>query len=258
MRTPPDPPLLFAANLRRAGIPHAFTMRQGGASSGPFASLNVGRGTADDPAAVAANRAAALRALRLDPARQVEADQVHGALVAAVGAAEAGRSIPDADGLATAEAGVALAVHAADCVPILLADPRRAVVAALHAGWRGIAAGIAAVGVQVLARRFGTDPADLLVALGPSIGPCHYEVDEPVIAQMRRWPWWETVASSNSRGRWQLDLRAACRAQFVDAGVRPEVIEILDYCTYHHPDLFYSHRRDGVTGRMAGLIALPG
>lgn len=250
--------LLFAASLRRAGIPHAFTTRQGGASSGPFASLNLGRGVPDDPAAVAANRTAVLRALGWDPARHVEADQVHGAVVTAVGAAEAGRSIPAADGLATAEAGVALAVHAADCVPILLADPRRAVVAALHAGWRGIAAGIAREGVRVLEERFGTAPGGLLVALGPSIGPCHYEVDEPVIARMRRWSWWETVATVTGPGRWRLDLRAACRAQLIEAGVRPEAVEVLEFCTYDHPELFYSHRRDGVTGRMAGLIALAG
>lgn len=253
-----NPRLLFAENLQAAGFPHAFTTRQGGMSRGPFASLNLGRGTADDPAAVAANREAVLRALRLDPARQVEADQVHGIAVTVVGTAEAGRSIPEADGLITAEATLALAVHAADCVPILLADPRRGVVAALHAGWRGIAAGIAPEGLRVLRGRFGTAPGDLLVALGPAIGPCHYEVDEPVVAQLRRWAWWETVMEATAPGRWHLDLRAACRAQLVAAGVRPEAIETLDACTFHHPEFFYSYRRDRVTGRMAGIIAPPG
>ncbi|HEU4792330.1 MAG TPA: laccase domain-containing protein, partial [Nitrolancea sp.] len=131
------PRLLFADNLRAAGIPHAFTTRQGGSSTGPFASLNLGRGVNDDPERVATNRGAVLRALGLSPAQHVEADQVHGAVVAVVGAADAGGSIAGADGLATFDPGLALAIHAADCVPLLLADPKRHVVAALHAGWRG-------------------------------------------------------------------------------------------------------------------------
>ncbi len=251
------PGLLFARGLRAAGIPHAFTTRQGGASGGAYASLNLGRGVQDDPAAVRANRQAVLEALELDPRRHVEADQVHGALVAIVGADDAGRSIPDVDGLAAVDPGTVLAVHAADCVMMLLADPRSGAVSAVHAGWRGTAAGIAAEAVRVLTERYSSRPADLLAAIGPSIGPCHYEVDEPVLEQMRRWPWWETVVTPNARGRWQFDLREATRRHLVDGGVLPERIEVLNVCTYHHPDLCYSYRRDGVTGRMAAVIAPP-
>jgi purine-nucleoside/S-methyl-5'-thioadenosine phosphorylase / adenosine deaminase len=251
------PPLLHAENLRRAGIPHAFTTRQGGISRGPYASLNLGRGVDDDPAAVAHNRAAVLATLGFDHAGHVEAAQVHGAVVAVVSPSDAGTVIGGADGLATAEPGLVLAVHAADCVPLLIADPRRPAVAAVHAGWRGTAAGIAVEAVTVLADRFGSRPEDLLVALGPAIGPCHYEVDEPVIERLRLWPWWEEVTTSNARGRWQLDLRAANRRQLVDAGVLPERIETLDLCTYDHPEMFFSYRRDRITGRMAGLVALP-
>jgi hypothetical protein len=251
------PRLLFAESLRTAGIPHAFTTRQGGHSRDVFASLNLGRGVDDDPAAVQANRRAVLDALGLDSRRHVEADQVHGAIVAVVGAGDGGRSIPDADGLATDEAGTVLAVHAADCVTLLLADPRTRAVSAVHAGWKGTAAGISAEAVTVMADRFSTRPEDLIAAIGPSIGACHYEVDEPVLARLRRWTWWESVVAPNSRGRWQLDLRAANRRQLVDSGLLPERIEILDLCTYHHPDLFYSHRRDPVTGRQAAVIAPP-
>lgn len=249
------PGLLFARGLGTAGVTHAFTTRQGGRSTGPFASLNLGRGVDDDPAAVQANREVVLRALALDPRRHVEVDQVHGAAVAVVGADDAGRSIADADGLVAVEPGTVLAVHAADCVTMLLADPRSGAVGALHAGWRGTAAGIAPEAVTVMADRFGTRPEDVLAAIGPSIGPCHYEVDEPVLERLQRWPWWETVVIPNIRGRWQLDLRAANRRQLVDAAVLPEHIEIVDLCTYHHPDLFYSHRRDRITGRMAAIIA---
>jgi YfiH family protein len=249
------PRLLFAAHLRAAGFRHAFTTRQGGDSRGPYASLNLGRGVDDDPAAVQANRQAVTRMLRLDPRRHVEADQIHGAVVAVVGAADAGRSVAGADGLASIEPGTVLAVHAADCVTVLLADPRSGAVSAVHAGWRGTAAGIAVEAVRVLRDRFGADPHVLLAALGPSIGPCHYEVDEPVLERMRRWSWWETVTTPNARGRWQLNLQAANRRQLIDAGLPATHIEVLDRCTYHHPDLFYSHRRDSMTGRMAAVIA---
>jgi YfiH family protein len=250
--------MLFSQRLRDAGFPHAFTTRRGGRSAGPFASLNLGRGVDDAAATVQANREAVLTSLGLDPARHVEADQVHGAIVAVVGADDAGRSVPEADGLASVDPGTVLAVHAADCVTLLLADPRSHAVAAVHAGWRGTAAGIAAEAVRVLAGRFGALPEGLLAALGPSIGPCHYEVDEPVRAAFRRWPWWETVMVPNGRDRWQLDLQAANRFQLIDAGMSSERIEVLDLCTHHHPDLFYSHRRDRVTGRMAAVIAVPG
>lgn len=251
------PHLLASPLLRSAGFPHTFTTRQGGVSAGAYASLNLGRGVDDDPEAVRANRTLVARALGLDPDRHVEADQVHGAVVAVVGAAQAGRSMPDADGLAAAEPGTVVAVHAADCVPLLLADPKRGAVSAVHAGWRGTAAGIAVQAVRVLAERLGSDPEDLLVAIGPAIGPCHYEVDEPVLERMRRWPWWDQVAVPNGGGRWQLDLQAANRRQLLESGVRPGHIDVLALCTYHHPDLFYSHRRDRVTGRMAAMIAVP-
>jgi len=240
------PPFLFSGVLREAGIPHAFTTRAAG---------TMGRGT-DDPAVVGANRAAAVRALGCDPARAVEADQVHRSVVTVVGAADAGRSIPGADGLATQDAGTVLAVHAADCVPLLLADPRHGTVAAVHAGWRGVAAGIPAEAVRVVTG-LGSAPGDLLAAIGPSIGPCHYEVDGPVIEAMRRWPWWREVARPNPRGRWQLDLRSSCVRQLLETGVAAGQIDVLGLCTYEHPELLFSYRRERVTGRIAGLIAVP-
>lgn len=252
-----EPAFLFAANLRAAGIPHAFTTRSGGYSRGPYASLNLGRGVDDDAAVVARNRLIVLETLGLASRRHVEASQVHGAVVAVVDNTDAGHPIEGADGLVTADPSAVLAVHAADCVPLLLADPRRRVVAAVHAGWRGTASGVSVAAVRVMADRFDSRPENLLAAIGPAIGPCHYEVDEPVIARLQAWTWWEEVVRPNARGRWQLDLRAANRRQVFDAGVLPEHIEILDLCTHHQPDLFFSHRRDSITGRMAGIIALP-
>jgi len=241
------PPYLLSGLLCAAGIPHAFTTRAAGTMS---------RGGEDDPLAVAANRARAVRALGGDPARHVEAEQVHGVVVAVVAAGDSGRVVPGADGLVSGEPGTVLAVHSADCLPLLLADPSRGVVAAVHAGWRGVAAGIPVEAVRALSQ-LGSRPADVVAAVGPSIGPCHYEVDEPVIEQMRRWPWWQEVASPHGRGRWQLDLRKSCIRQLADAGIRATRIEVLDLCTYEHPALLYSYRRDRATGRMAALVAVP-
>jgi len=250
--TPPR--LLFSHHLRAAGAVHAFTTRQGGEDGGKGPSFNLGRGVGNDPKAVARNRSHVLAAIGMADAMQVEASQVHGATVAVVGSGDAGQVISGADGLVTDERGVMLAVHSADCVPLLLADPNRHVVAAVHAGWRGVVTGIAPAAVTVMADRFGCRPADLRVAIGPCIGPCHYEVDEPVIARLRTWPWWEAVVTPNLRGRWQLDLREAIRRQLSERGVPVIQIETLDWCTFEHPELFYSYRRDGSSGRMEAVI----
>lgn len=251
--TPPR--LLFSHHLRAAGAVHAFTTRQGGDDGRQ--SFNLSRGVGDNPKVVAQNRSHVLAALGMAGAMQVEASQVHGATVAVVGSDDAGHVIPGADGLVTSERGVMLAVHSADCVPLLLADPSRRVVAAVHAGWRGVAAGIASEAVTVMADRFGSRPGDLRVAIGPCIGPCHYEVDEPVIARLRAWSWWEDVVTPNPHGRWQLDLREATRRQVSERGVPVIQIETLDWCTFEHPELFYSYRRDGSSGRMEAVIGLP-
>ena len=251
--------LLRAAPLDALGVPHAFTTRSGGVSAPPFEALNLGRGVGDAPEAVAENRARAVRALGRAPDDHVEASQVHGREVASVTGAHRGQTMPGADGLVSADPAAVLAIHCADCVPILLVDPRRRVVAAVHTGWRGTAAGAAAAAVSAMAAACGSDPGDLIAAIGPSIGPCCYEVDAPVVEGLAAWPWYEQVlapARSARPGRWMLDLWEANRRQLVGAGVSPSSITATGLCTAHHPALFFSHRRDGATGRMAAMIAL--
>jgi YfiH family protein len=205
---------------------------------------------------VAANRRRALEALGADPGSQVEASQVHGRAVAVVGREERGTKVPGADVLLCAERGVTLAMHTADCVPILLWDPRRRAVGAVHAGWRGTAAGVAAAAVAAMARAFGSAADDLRAALGPAIGPCHYEVDEPVAAAFASWPWAARVLRPGRPGHWWLDLAAANRLTLMAAGVPAEHIWVSGLCTACRADLFFSHRRDGVTGRMGAMIGL--
>jgi len=205
------------------------------------------------------NRTRALRALGRRLTDHVEASQVHGREIAVVTGAQRSRIVPGADGLASTDPTVVLAIHCADCVPILLVDARRRVVAAVHTGWRGTAAGTAAAAVATIVAACGVDPGDLVAAIGPSIGPCCYEVDAPVVEGLAAWPWYEQVlapARSARPGRWMLDLWEANRRQLVGAGVSPSSITATGLCTAHHPALFFSHRRDGATGRMAAMIAL--
>jgi YfiH family protein len=227
-------------------FPHGFTTRVGGASAPPFEALNLGGGVGDDPAVVEENWAR-LRAATGHSFARVR--QVHGDCVAEASAP--GGPVQEADAVATASPGVAACVLVADCVPILLADPRSGAVAAVHAGWRGTIARIAARAVEALAARHGARPEELVAAVGPSIGPCCYEVS-PDLAERFREAFGAKVVDDSRR----LDLWAANDAALRDAGVAPGRIDVLRRCTACEPAHFFSHRRDhGRTGRQVGFIA---
>ncbi len=225
-------------------------------SQPPFHSLNLGRGVGDAPTLVAENRRRALAALGAPADAHVEASQVHGRAIAIVGRGDRGRKVEDADGLVSADPDVVLAIHAADCVAMLLWDHRRSAIGAAHAGWRGTAAGVAAAAVETVHREFGTDPGDLRVAIGPAVGPCHYEVDAPVAEAFRVWPWAGEVLAPGRAGHWHLDLVEANRRTLIEAGVPGDRIWSSGYCTVCHRHLFFSYRGEGMTGRMAALISL--
>jgi YfiH family protein len=162
------------------------------------------------------------------------------------------------DALVTAERGRWLLVYAADCVPLLVLDPGARAAGAVHAGWRGTAAGIASVVLARMRAAFGTEPRRVLAALGPAIGGCCYEVDARVAERMEAQPWWPSASRATGPGRWHLDLRAAVRAQLLAAGVREDRVAAVGGCTACGEALFFSYRRDGRTGRMAAYIALTG
>src|SRR5512138_961826 len=230
-----------------AGFPHGFTTRSGGASSGPFESLNLGGQVGDDPARVAENWARLERETGLRFAR---VRQVHGAR--AVRADAPTSPADEADVVVTAAAGVAACVSVADCVPILLADPDTGAVAAVHAGWRGTIEGAAAEGVRALAREAGAPAGRLLASIGPSIGPCCYEVSPDLAARFRAALGDEVVRAGSSTAP-HLDLWAANARILRAAGVAS--IEVLGRCTSCERDLFFSHRRDaGRTGRQMAFI----
>lgn len=163
------------------------------------------------------------------------------------------------DGLSTDEPGLALGVQGADCAPILIADRRRGAVAALHAGWRGTAAGIASHALEHLASEYGSEPADLEVVIGPAVGGCCYEVGEEVREAVTEGPLGRlAVFADSGRGRWRVDLARLNAAALASAGVGPRRIQILSACTRCANDRLYSYRAEGAgVGRNWSLIALP-
>jgi YfiH family protein len=212
-----------------------FSTRRGGVSAGSFASLNLGLMTDDEPENVAENRRRLCAEVGAGPEWISMTRQRHSAVVHR---AEPGAH-PEGDGVWTDSPGEAVLQLTADCVPIAIArtDPARPAVAVLHAGWRGLLAGVVAAGVDALG------PGSVAAAIGPSIGPCCYEVGAEVA---------DPFGPDVMRGR-HLDLWAASERALRAAGV--ERIERIDLCTACNPDLFFSHRRDrGVTGRQ-GVIA---
>jgi YfiH family protein len=181
--------------------------------------------------------------------------QVHGRVVHLVDGCEDRSPSLEGDALITARPALGLAVFVADCVPILLCDPRTRGIAAVHAGWRGTAAGILEAAIEVLRSRLGARPADLLVGIGPAIGACCYEVgDEVVTALLQRDP--GAKACVREGGKRTVDLVAANRRQAIAAGVPAARIEAAGLCTRCRADLLESYRRSGPgAGRMAALIA---
>ena len=230
----------IAAEAR--GARALFSTRRGGVSAGPFASLNLGRLTADDGANVDENRARLAAAIGCRRERFLFGRQVHGAAVRR--AAEppgAGRPATEEDGQATALRGHPALVFVADCTPVLLVA--QGAVAALHAGWRGLDAGIVGEGVAAL-REVGARGA-VTALLGPGARGCCYAVGEEVHAAF--------AGYEARRGERNLDLPAVIRAKLAEAGVA--AVRDVGLCTMCRPGLFFSHRRDGgVTGRQAGVV----
>lgn len=223
------------------------TTRAGGVSAAPYDSLNLGAHVGDDEAAVRANRQAL--AEQLDIAPPVWLEQVHGTRVADVSAGFDGA----ADAAITSEPGRVCAVMTADCLPILLTDRAGTTVAAVHGGWRGLAAGIVEAATGAFAAR-GIAPDALLAWLGPAIGPAAYEVGQDVAEALDGQD--ATALLPGRPGHWQLDLYALARRRLTGAGVA--AIYGDDVCTLADPSRFFSYRRDGVCGRQATLIWLGG
>jgi YfiH family protein len=232
------------------GVRAALTLRHAGASPAPWSSLNLGSHVGDAPANVAANRAAVYGALHL-PAEPLWLQQVHGARVAdadlePLPLAAADAAVSRAAGRA---AGRVLAILVADCLPVLFTSADGGVIAAAHAGWRGLAVGV----LENTVRAMGIPAARVHAWLGPAIGPQHFEVgDEVRAAFMAHDAAAAPHFTRNARGRWQCDLMALARQRLRASGVAS--LHGDAHCTYADGARFFSFRRDGQCGRMAALI----
>lgn len=246
-------------------VRHAFTTRRGGVSRGPYQWLNLASHVGDDPGAVAANRISISSALGCSIEDMVVGQQVHGDRVHIVRENDRGRgaldfsgAIPDADSLVTNLPGVLLSSYYADCVPVMLLDPVQKAIGLAHAGWKGTVKKIAAATLKAMAAAFGTKPGNCLAVIAPSIGPCCYEVDQPVIlsftgAGFDPGPFTKPAGD----GRWKLNLQEANRITLVESGIKHHNIGLTGMCTACSPDLFFSYRgQSGKCGRMASLMAL--
>lgn len=240
----------------RFPAPHGFSTRLGGVSEGAYASLNLGYLAGDARERVEENVRRLCRAAALQPEDLHTVSQVHGDRVLQVGAERRGQASavagPQADGMWTAEAGLALGIKVADCVPVLIADPRGRRVAAVHSGWRGTDAEIASRAVEALAAA-GSAPQDLHVAIGPSIRVCCYEVSGDLADRFRQKFGPEVVIPED--GVPHLDLVRSIRISLLRSGVPDAQIDALPECTHCDSRLYFSHRRDrGQTGRHLGFV----
>lgn len=186
--------------------------------------------------------------------------QVHGtdALIVDRPVTEMDRFEGGWDALITDQPGVTVIVRTADCVPVLVYDRCRKAVAAIHAGWRGAVAGILPKTIELMVTRFAIQPGDLRVSIGPSAGPCCYEVDQAVLEPLRRshrdWP---SLLRDDRGSKARLDLKVLVRRQAAEIGIPEDHITTVNVCTICHPDLFYSYRREGrVNGTMLNGITL--
>jgi YfiH family protein len=238
--------LTIPALEQMGAISHAFTTRQNG-----LGRRNKGSKTPDDWNAVAT-------AFGINTFRVVTVDQVHGENIVKVDELNY-RNVRTmhADALITDVPGFAIGVETADCVPVLLFDPAKPAVAAVHAGWRSTVKKIVQKAINRMSEEFGSEPSRMIAAIGPAIGPECYEVDEPVVGPVREaFSFWEEVTVTRGSDRWSLDLVKANRTELLQIGLLDKNIHSVGMCTSCRKDLFYSYRAEGRTGRMLSVIML--
>ena len=254
-------------------ISHGFLTRLGGVSPAPFASLNFDTRDGDSHTNTEQNRALVAKLLGFDTNRLLTMNQVHGSNVLTIDKpvndiSFTGLSKISADAIITNQCGIAIGVLTADCVPILLLDPVKKVIGIVHAGWRGTVKGVVQKAIDAMVKQFDTDKQTILAAIGPSIGPCCYKVDEVVIKELG-----VLAPDKGIRGQgsgfgvaefikkqdntWKLDLKKANFVQMLDIGLLEKNISVENLCTSCRNDIFFSYRADGrITGRQLNFIMM--
>ena len=242
---------------------HAFCTRVGGASQDEYKSLNMSFREGDEEFRVLANWDKLATAFEIPMENFLVLNQVHGDDIFVIkphGDYFTSRESLNYDAIVTNRPNLAICIKTADCVPVFVADPVGKVIAAVHAGWRGSARSITAKVVRSMKSQFGSDPRDLLAAIGPSIGPCCYEVDAATAGAFRQHTGAAQFLQPGIRkDRWMLDLAAVNYAQLREAGLPADAIERSGSCTMCRQDAFFSHRGSGgITGRQINFMMIKG
>ena len=252
-------PKLIATGMVR----HAFTTRAGGASEGFFSSMNMSFNRGDERENVIKNYETICGVLGIDTANLVFTRQTHTDNCVIVTEKDRGKGFSkpgfeDVDGLVTNCNKVALVTQFADCTPLIFCDPEKRVIASVHSGWRGTVKRIGERAVGIMSRDFGSDPANIVAAIGPCIGSCCYEVDLPVFNAFSE-AGFDTslIFKPKDNGRFMLDLRLANKLVLMSAGILPQNLDVADICTCCNSDKMFSHRASGdKRGNMAAIIEL--
>jgi polyphenol oxidase len=238
-------------------VKHAIFTRQGGISPAPWSSLNVGGTVGDDLGRVKQNRILSFEALGCAPESMFDVWQIHSAdVVCARAPRPTDESYRQADIILTEKPDVTLFMRFADCVPILVHDPRKGVIGIAHAGWMGTLRDVAMCTIEAMKKNYGSNPADVVACIGPSIGPDHYEIGADVILQvMQKFGDEAELLLASHNGKIHFNLWETNRLQLQRAGVRQ--IELAGICTACHTEDWFSHRAEkGRTGRFGALISL--
>lgn len=233
-------------------IKHAFLTRQGGVSLPPYHSLNWGNLNGDLEEHVTQNRNRTAKAFGLNSGQFFLLRQIHqdGVLLLKQPGDQT-PSLLEYDSVITDASHIFVGILTADCLPILIVDIRKRVVAAVHAGRQGTALHIVKKVLRKMEEAFNSSPGDLLISLGPSIGPCCYEIDDKVFRDE-----WKPFSVSKGRGKWLVDLARINISLLKADGIKEDQISWIDLCTCCHTDLFYSYRREGQTGRQLSFIGI--
>jgi len=233
-------------------VRHAFLTRQGGVSLPPHDFLNLSDKNGDREEFISRNKNLVATAFGFDPSRLILLDQMQqDQILLLKGPVMTLPSPLEYDALITNSPNTCLGILTADCLPILLVDQKTKVIAAVHAGRQGTALHITARVIKKMEKEFGCSSKDLLIAIGPSIGSCCYEIDKRVFHRE-----WEPFSISRGAGKWMVDLAQINIAQMKREGIKEEQIFWINLCTHCHGDFFFSYRREGETGRQLSFIGI--
>lgn len=254
-------PYLAYPLLEKTGVVrHGFSTRLGGVSTGHCATMNISTTRGDDPAAVEENRRRIAKAIGVRAEDMTYTNQTHTTNVAVVEAKDRGKRFMETDGMVTNVPEICLVTFYADCVPLFFVDPVHRAIGLSHSGWRGTVGKMGKVTVERMREEYGTDPAQVVVAIGPSICQDCYEVSEDVIEKFREnfdKALWPELFYEKADGKYQLNLWRANQAVLAEAGVPRENIAVTNLCTHCNPDILFSHRSTGTArGNLSAFLAL--